>query len=187
MPYRFNIFTNQLDLTDMANSSGGISNVNANNGISAAPNTGDVILSGVDATTSSVGVASFDPTYFTVNSGVVTLSGFPNWTIINQPTIQMVPNVSYINNYTDTVTFILPVSCPIGSIIRIAGGVLSANPSWIIQQNAGQSIWRINQQSTVGITGGLSANAIGVCLELLCIQADTQFQSIFNATQISVF
>ena len=60
MPYRFNPFTDRLDLTDvLAVTPGLISSVNANNGISAAPSTGDVVVSGINATNSSLGVASY--------------------------------------------------------------------------------------------------------------------------------
>lgn len=45
----------------------GVSSVEGNNGVTASPTTGDVIVSGVLATTSSVGVASFNPLQFTVD------------------------------------------------------------------------------------------------------------------------
>ncbi len=58
-------------------SGGGVVNsVTGANGVTASPTTGNVVVSGVNATTSSVGVASFDPLEFTVSgSGEVSLLG----------------------------------------------------------------------------------------------------------------
>jgi hypothetical protein len=46
-----------------------VTSVTGTNGVTAFPTTGDVVLSGVNATTSSVGVASFNPLDFTVTAG----------------------------------------------------------------------------------------------------------------------
>jgi hypothetical protein len=55
---------------------GGVTSVTGTNGVTAAPTTGAVVVSGVNATTSTVGVASFDPVDFTVSgAGEVTLTG----------------------------------------------------------------------------------------------------------------
>ena len=47
----------------------GVNSVNGNNGVTASPTTGSVVVSGVNATTSTVGVASFNPLDFTVSGG----------------------------------------------------------------------------------------------------------------------
>jgi hypothetical protein len=54
---------------------GGVTSVTGLNGVTASPTTGAVVVSGVDATTSTVGVASFNPADFTVTSGEVSLLG----------------------------------------------------------------------------------------------------------------
>src|ERR1700689_4598331 len=60
-------------------SSGVVFSVTGTNGVTASPTTGNVVVSGVNATTSTVGVASFNSTEFTVSgAGQVSLidSGF---------------------------------------------------------------------------------------------------------------
>ena len=130
-----------------------------------------------------------DPAFFSVSAGEVTFSELFTWVIVNSLTVQMSPNVAYINNYAGQMTFILPVSCPVGSIMRIAGGInnLSGGSSWTVQQNDGQSIWIAGAQSTIGITGGLTAGVSGDCVQILCIVEDTVFQAIDNAFFLSVF
>ena len=54
---------------------GAVNQVTGSNGVTASPTTGNVVVSGIDATTSTLGVASFDPTFFTVTSGNVSFSG----------------------------------------------------------------------------------------------------------------
>ena len=47
----------------------GVTSVNGSNGVTASPTSGAVVVSGVNATTSTVGVASFNPADFTVSGG----------------------------------------------------------------------------------------------------------------------
>jgi hypothetical protein len=65
---------------------GSVTSVTGANGVTASPTTGAVIVSGINATTSTVGVASFNPTDFTVSgagevsaiamsSGITTIDG----------------------------------------------------------------------------------------------------------------
>lgn len=59
-----------------SNSPGVVNSVTGANGVTASPTTGAVVVSGVNATTTTVGVASFNSADFTVNgSGQVTLIG----------------------------------------------------------------------------------------------------------------
>ena len=55
--------------TVAASSSGVVFSVTGSNGVTASPTTGNVTVSGINATTSSVGVASFNPAEFTVSVG----------------------------------------------------------------------------------------------------------------------
>ena len=56
---------------------GAVTSVSGTHGVTASPTVGAVIVSGVDATTSTVGVASFNPAQFTVTSGAVSLLNAP--------------------------------------------------------------------------------------------------------------
>jgi hypothetical protein len=52
---------------------GAVSSVTGSNGVTASPTTGSVVVSGLDATTTTLGVASFNGTEFSVTSGAVSL------------------------------------------------------------------------------------------------------------------
>lgn len=85
---------------------GAVNSVTGTHGVTAAPTTGNVVVSGVNATTSSVGVASFDPLDFTVSvTGEVSLLGS---FVINTPIITGVDYtvVQTIPIYTPTSDFI---------------------------------------------------------------------------------
>jgi hypothetical protein len=59
-----------------SSASGVVDSITGTNGVAVTPTTGNVTVSGVNATTSTVGVASFNSTDFTVNgSGQVSLAG----------------------------------------------------------------------------------------------------------------
>lgn len=58
-----------------SNSPGVVNSVTGTNGVTASPTTGAVVVSGVNATTTTVGVASFNPAEFTVTAGAVSLIG----------------------------------------------------------------------------------------------------------------
>lgn len=90
-----------------ASSGGGVvTSVTGTNGVTASPTTGAVIVSGVNATTSTVGVASFNPAEFTVTAGAVSLIGGPS-----EPAVQtltgdsggaVVPTTGNINIVSDS-------------------------------------------------------------------------------------
>jgi hypothetical protein len=67
----------QAGLINLQGGGGGgiVNSVTGANGVTASPTTGNVVVSGVNATTSSVGVASFNPAQFTVTTGAVSLLG----------------------------------------------------------------------------------------------------------------
>jgi hypothetical protein len=52
---------------------GAVTSVTGANGVTASPTTGAVVVYGVNATTTTVGVASFNPLNFTVSGGEVSL------------------------------------------------------------------------------------------------------------------
>jgi hypothetical protein len=69
----------------------------------------------------------------------------------------MAINTTYFVNYTGGVcTLTLPAAAPQGSLIWVIGGESVSNP-WVIAQLALQSIRLIDQVTTVGVTGTLTA------------------------------
>lgn len=82
--FQFNPFTKNLDLVGTSGGGASVTSVTGSNGVTASPTTGAVVVSGVNATTSTVGVASFNPADFTVNgSGEVSTIGGAAITVIN--------------------------------------------------------------------------------------------------------
>ncbi len=122
-----------------SNSGGGVvTSVTGANGVTASPTTGAVIVSGVNATTSTVGVASFNQADFTVSGAgeVSAISGstFP-WTD-EATSFAAVANNGYFVTATATAT--LPPSPSQGNTIAFA--VDSASGILTIQANTGQMI-----------------------------------------------
>lgn len=92
---------------------GVVNSVTGTNGVTASPTTGNVVVSGVNATTSTVGVASFNPTEFTVSgAGEVSLlspSSPAIQTITGNDSVAESPNASGNFNFltsNTTVQFI---------------------------------------------------------------------------------
>lgn len=151
-PIVWNVFTDQPDYVHGAATSG-VNSITAINGISADFSTGDVTLSGVNATTSSVGVASFNPADFVVNgSGEVSAlsSGFLPWSD-ESSSFYAVANNGYFCTAPLTVT--LPLIAYQGQIINVAVDfVTSPGNSVIVLANTGQTIRTSNMDTSSGGT-----------------------------------
>lgn len=152
--------------------------------------TGDTIYASASNVLSKLGIG-------TTGQILTVAGGIPSWaTPVGYVTswqndtavtsVSMVVNKGYIeNNATPAnITYTLPVTSAVGSVIR----VVAAQPvgTWIIAQNAGQSIKFGNVSSTVGVGGSLNGNVIGDSVELLCIVADTTWMVISSVGNIAV-
>jgi hypothetical protein len=157
--------------------SGAVNSVTANNGLAATPTTGNVVVSGVNATTSSVGVASFNPANFTVNgSGQVSAlaSGNVPWTD-EATSFAAVSNHGYFCTAPLTVT--LPASPSQGDTINIAVDYATTlGNAVIVQANTGQTIRTSNMDTS---TGGTATNsAQGDALSLVYRTASAEWFSL---------
>lgn len=129
-----------------------------------------------DASTMVKGVATYDPTYFSVVAGFVSLIATPGgvtWVEAPGAVQAMAPRTGYyVTNALCTLT--LPATCPVGTELAIVGA--AAGCEWVLQQNAGQQILLGGTAATTaGIAGGVSSNVTGDVLRLLCVVADTTF------------
>ena len=88
---------------------------------------------------------------------------------------QMVIDTTYQADNISLVTLTLPLTAPLGSIIRVTG--LAAG-GWTIAQNAGQQIIVGNVSSSIGVAGSVSSTSQHDGIELICSVANTTWQTI---------
>ncbi len=84
----------------------------------------------------------------------------------------MAVNTAYGANRGAGVTFTLPATAAAGTVMEITG-ILGL---WILAQNAGQTVYFGDQNSTAGAGGTWTATHLGDCITLKCIVADTTFR-----------
>lgn len=80
----------QAGIISISSASGIVDSVTGMNGVTASPTTGNVVVSGVNATTTTVGVASFNPANFTV-SGAGEVSAIGGGTLTSVTTSNATP------------------------------------------------------------------------------------------------
>jgi len=103
----------QFFVASMNGGSGAVTSVTGTNGLTASPTTGAVVVSGVNATTSTVGVASFNPTQFTVTVGGQ-VSLIDNVIVGTVTTVDATPGVLNVN-------IPVPASSIVSIRVNIAG------------------------------------------------------------------
>lgn len=157
--------------------SGAVNQVTGENGVTASPNTGNVIVSGVLATTSSVGVASFNPADFTVDgSGQVTAITPGNFPWSDEATdFNAASNNSYF--VTAPLTVMLPASPAQGDVISIAVDYnTTPGNAVVVQANTGQTIRTSNMDTSPG--GSATNSAQGDALSLVYRAASAEWFSL---------
>lgn len=114
-------------------SGSGVNTVNGNNGVTASPTSGSVVVSGVNATTSTVGVASFNSLDFTVDiSGEVSLIGTTPNSYTNV-TNAMSPYTALADDY------FLSVDATAGPVTIVLPANTIQNRQFIIKDRLGQA------------------------------------------------
>lgn len=114
------------------------------------------------------------------------LQAFPSgtWLDVVSGTKALASQTGYItDNGASLVTYTLPVTCTIGTIIEIAG---KSAGGWSIAQNAGQEIFYGNQHTSIGVSGSLSSRLQYDYVKLLCITANTGFSVIASIGNLTV-
>lgn len=84
----------------------------------------------------------------------------------------MAANTAYGANNAGGVTFTLPSTASAGTVMQITG-ILG---NWVLAQNAGQTVYIGNTNTTTGAGGSLTAADKGDCITLRCIVANTDFR-----------
>ena len=170
--------SNQQTFNTSGGGGGGVTSIAANNGVTVDVSTGDVTVSGVNATTSSVGVASFNPDDFTVSpSGEVTaltIGALP-WSD-EASDFDAEVNNGYFCDAALTVT--LPADAAQGDLINLAVDFVTTYPGTVltVQANTGQTIRTSNMDSSPG--GTAKNTAQGDALSLVYREATAEWFSL---------
>jgi len=89
---------------------------------------------------------------------------------------------AYGANRGGGVTFTLPATAAIGTTLEIVG----ISGLWVLAQNAGQTVYFGNTNTTAGVGGSLTATNAGDCITLRCIVANTSFRVTCSVGNITV-
>ena len=96
------------------------------------------------------------------------------WSVINASQTAAVNN-GYFTNGGAQVVVTLPATSAVGDTIEVSAH--NAN-GWKIAQQAGQTIYIGNTNSTTGVGGSLESTEIGVGVELVCVVANTDWREV---------
>lgn len=124
----------------------------------------------------------------TNGSGTITIAssggsgGGTTWEEVTSSTKSMSPDYAYgVNNGTG-VTFTLPATASAGTVLEIIG----ISGIWKLAQNAGQTVYFGNTNTTTGVGGSLTATNRGDCIALRCTVADTDWRITSSVGNITV-
>lgn len=158
--------------------------------------TGTIASTGLVSATTTVGVsAATAPTsgqVLTATSGTTATWQTPSggggitWNNVTAggPATMVVNNAYIANSTTTPVTFNLPTTAAVGSVVAVAGGTAAG---WQILQAAGQTIHFGNKNTTTGTGGNLTNVGRYDSAELVCTVANTDFvvrSSVGNITVV---
>ena len=94
-----------------------------------------------------------------------------NWNNITATSANLLPSNGYVANNISRVIFTLPLICPFGKLIDIAG---YGSGGFSIIQNTGQNI-QFGTLITTTTTGSIASTASSDQLQLLCVVPNTTF------------
>ena len=150
----------------------------------SANNTNVAVLANVNSN-----VGSFTNASITVNAkGLITAASSGSstalvWSNVTGTTQAASINRGYIANNASLVTFTLPSTAAVGSVVRV---VASGSGGWRIAQNASQSIRFGLQETTNGTGGYLQSTVITDAVELICVTANNIWTVIGSQGNITV-
>lgn len=107
-----------------------------------------------------------------------------SWSVIGSATKTVVVNEGYFSNYAGTLAFTLPSTAAVGDTMEIAQ--MASGQGWSLAQNAGQTCYIGNTNTTTGAGGSLASTDDGDWIEIICRVADTDFQVNVKSGNITV-
>lgn len=138
-----------------------------------ASNSFSIVGTGGISTSGATSIITVD------GSGIV---GGLTWNVETGTSVAMVAENGYIANNAGTVTATLPASAAVGDTFRVTG----LQGSWVIAQNAGDTIHFGDQSTTTGAGGSLASTDSRDAVELVCVVANTDFQVISSVGNITI-
>jgi hypothetical protein len=81
-------------------------------------------------------------------------------------------NNGYIADNSALITFTLPATAALGSIVRVTG---KGTGRWTIAQNSGQTIYFGSSTTTTGTGGSLSSTLQRDSVEIVCVTANNDW------------
>ena len=106
------------------------------------------------------------------------------WSVETGSTKAMAVSEAYFANYNGALAFTLPSTAAVGDTMQIAQ--MYADKSWSLAQNAGQTCYVGNTNTTTGVGGSLTSTDDGDWIEIVCRVADTDFQINIRSGNITV-
>lgn len=92
-------------------------------------------------------------------------------------------NIGYIaSGSMIQIMYVLPITCPLGFQFKIVG---KGGGGWRLTQNSGQIVYLGSSQSTPGVTGFWESSGVRDTVEIVCIEANTQFQIISSVGNLN--
>src|SRR5882757_169904 len=183
---------NQLLYSSAANTVGGITTVNSavlitnSTGIPAFSSTmtnGQLIIGSTGGTPTAATLTAGNALSITNGAASITANvtggGF-GWSEVTGTSQAMTINNAYIANNAGLVTLTIPATLAIGDSFSVVG---KGAGGWLVQANAGQTIYMGNQTSSVA--GSISSSNRRNCVLFSCITANTEVEvrnSIGNIT-----
>lgn len=177
MPYRFNAFTDKLDLVETAMTSGGIVSLTGNDAVVVGPDgSGNVNVVGAGAVRVTGNSGTNTETISVTGSGIV-------WQTITASQA-LVSNNGYICVAAGgALALSLPATSSLGDIIEIT---LDGATSFAITQAPGQQIRYGNTSTTSGAGGSITTIAQGDTIRMVCQTANLKWNIISSLGNLTV-
>jgi hypothetical protein len=176
MPFRFNPFTDRLDVVNSGGSGGGVATLTGNSGGAVGPDgSGNINVIGGSGTTVSGNAGT--------NTLTITLSAASfTWNTISASQM-LASNNGYFCIGGGALSLSLPSVSAVGDTIKIS---LDGSTSFTVTQGAGQSIKFAITATTTGAGGSLGSTGQGDSIEMVCSVANLRWNVVDSEGNLTI-
>ena len=96
----------------------------------------------------------------------------------------MVPDNGYVANKAGLLTFTLPTTAAVGTVLRVTG--MNTDSGWLIEQAANQIIHFSGLSTTTGAGGSIASTLKRDSVELVCVVADLEWNCVSMTGNITI-